>query len=197
MELTRGQRAALDKVHALGMKDRLEHLIVLRGDEEIALIDGEEGRVDVGPALEARTIQKGDIIVHNHPGLNSLSNVDVLLNVRNSLEAVFAISDDGSVYKATTNPDSGGALRAALMSFAFDHTFQELVSNDVAIVAKELHMQRRPSDPEGFSEAHYLNMRMAHDGWFNYEYQLGEKTQALVNKLDSRLNKEGKSWWIK
>lgn len=196
MELTNGERAAINKVLALFKERGNEHAVILRNDEPIRVIHGEAEHVSLGDAIDKGDLKEGDTLVHNHPGLNSLSNVDIGMGARNSLKAVIAVATtDRSVYKATMTRK--GPLQAALLWLAQESVFRYLLSDEVQQVASELDMQRNPSDPNGFNEAHWINQRMAKDGWFDYEYQLGDVTQKIVDGLDSRLNKGGKSWWTR
>lgn len=196
MELTNGERAAIDKVLALFKERSNEHVVILRNDEPIRVIHGEAEHVSLGNAIDKGDLKEGDTLVHNHPGLNSLSNVDIGMAVRNGLKAVFAVATtDQSVYKATITRK--GPLQSALLWLSQESLFRYLLTDEVQQVASELGMQRDPSDPNGFNEAHWLNLRMARDGWFDYEYQLGSVTQKIVDGLDSRLNKGGKSWWTR
>lgn len=195
MELTNGERAAIDKVLALFKERGNEHVVILRDDKEIRVIHGNAESVSLSDAIDKGDLKEGDTLIHNHPGLNSLSNVDIGMGARNGLKAVFAVATkDQSVYKATMNRK--GPLQAALLWLSQESIFRMLLSEEVMQVASELDMQRDPSDPSGFNEAHWINLRMAKDGWFDYEYQLGDVTQKIVDGLDSRLNKGGKLWWM-
>lgn len=191
MQVTQAERAALDEVHNLGELDGKEHLAVLRNDKQIMLLHGSSGKVNV--ANQRSLFKPGDVWIHNHPTvLNSLSNQDSLVAAREKAQAIYAISRDGSVYK-TSKFQTDESIGLLFMALEFDHRMNTLVDERVEAVAAELQVQEGPGK---MNESHYLNLRMAKAGWFDYEYELAPETKAIIEGMDNRLNKGVKSWWM-
>lgn len=181
MEYEPGVRAALDEVHAKGEADKVEHLIVLRDGNIVLNKDGESDHVGLTDE-EMAMIEPGDVLVHNHPqSLNALSNMDLGLATNLKAAAIYAISDDKSVYKASAQP----AVTPGMIMLGFE---VELVS-----VADSVSNKIARSIP-GFigqvSESHWILQGLNAHNLIRYDYELADRTKAMVEKFDAGVAKE-------
>lgn len=177
LNLEPGVRAALDEVQAKGKVDGNEHVAVVRNGQIVYRKDGTENMVD----LRGSPIQAGDILIHNHPkSLNSLSNADVVQVYAHGLQAVYAISDDDSVYKAS----KGEAVRGpGTLMMAWEMASDFLLSRPgIPQVAQEL-----PMVHGRLNEAHWICRMLDHQGAISYSYELGDETSKLVSKVDQMI----------
>lgn len=176
MNLELGVREALDTVHFLG-QDGKEHAIILRDGAVIFRADGTSKKVSLTDAHA----QKGDILIHNHPNsLNSLSNVDIAQMFFAGYGAVYAISADKSVYKASPawsikNP-SEHAARIFLEAWEgiWLETLPTLIY-DVKPVVRNSKIQ--------LEEAHWVNVELAEHGLIKYEFELGDATALILSEI--------------
>lgn len=171
-----GVREGLDHVLNLGRQDNNEHLSIIRDGKTIHTFDGEHDRVELSDGKDL--FKQGDILVHNHPGaLNGLSNMDFFATAQVRADWIYAITNDGSIYKGRlkTNPFELGRLANAYPMMAFENSYYKLL-NEVVI-------------PPEFSERIHLNhwvaLRMQSLGVIDYEYELGPETTELVSKINS------------
>lgn len=177
MEYEAGVKEALAEVQNKGLEDGNEHLVILRDGQVHWRADGTKTRVD----YKAAEVKEGDIIVHNHPNsLNSLSNVDTLQVFTRGLKAVYAITADNSVYKASaveaTAPDR----------FMMDW---DIASNEFASPQTMLSVANVPRETKArINEAHWVNRMLAAKGKFKYEFELGPETQRIVDEFDQRMH---------
>lgn len=177
MEYEAGVKEALAEVQNKGLEDGNEHLVILRDGQVHWRADGTKTRVD----YKAAEVKEGDVIVHNHPNsLNSLSNVDTLQVFTRGLKAVYAITADNSVYKASaveaTAPDR----------FMMDW---DIASNEFASPQTMLSVANVPRETKArINEAHWVNRMLAAKGKFKYEFELGPETQRIVDEFDQRMH---------
>lgn len=177
MQLEAGVKEALDEVLAAGLKDGNEHMVIVRNGQLVMRKDGDDRHIDM--ADQIADIQSGDVLVHNHPGaLNSLSNADVALANRVNAHAIYAITDDGSVYKAS-NMSPKTILTNMLVMYELE--MLSFVTPNVAHAAQSV-----PGFQSRVNAAHWVNQRMARAGFFKYEFELGKETAEFVSAFESK-----------
>ena len=188
MELEPGVREALDEVHALGVQDKLEHLIVLRAGKRVGNVTGNATSVSFANVA----LEPGDIVVHNHPGsINALSNVDGAQIFWHPLGAMYAISGDESVYKVEIGPRGPISAERYL-----DITSR--LSDEVGLIAqvhslfadKETVAVLHQAEEKEIGPAHWVNRLMAEAGVIRYSFELADETAAEVAKLDKAIGWE-------
>lgn len=163
-------------------KDGNEHAVILDGEtlQTKKHIDGTATCVTVSKF----DCQPGDVFLHNHPCLNSLSNLDLYAAADMHVRAAYAISADGSVYRASNFYSSVNTLfcrweLAAMLNNR--HITHELRSSGFPIDVED-------DSPHRINSAHWLNKQLAREGGtFTYDYWLKEETQTIVNKIDNLL----------
>lgn len=181
MEMEAGVREALDTVHAMGKQDGNEHVIVVRKGKQAEIRHGEPNRV----SFEDVEIREHDITVHNHPvSLNSLSNVDIAQLFYEELDAVYCVSEDGSVYRAERGPDAELVLGPGM--------FIRISEQAILTVANESRLHGLMFDISnvggmGIGEAHWVNRMLHALGIIKYSYVLQPATAAKVAELDDKL----------
>lgn len=177
MELEAGVREALDAVYELGQADGNEHAIVVRAGREVARnTDGLRESVTV----DQLGMREGDILIHNHPSLNALSNGDVVQLYVHGLSAVYAISTDRSVYKAEPKMN------------LFPDDFMEVSQLAAGIVMLHAGIMgvgklRDTAEPGYIGVGHWMNRMMASKGMIRYSFALEDETRKMVQELDRKL----------
>lgn len=168
-ELDNGVHEALQKVYELGAANKKEHLIWLRGGKQMGLYHGDELAV----RAPVRLMRPGDEVVHNHPGLQSLSNTDISLASENET-VIYAITEDKSIYRAVSKvPDM---LLAAAM-FRLENVIHKSGLQDIFLssnVAKP-------------NLAHWANLQLAKVGVLDYTYAINEPSQQMYEKQFAEL----------
>lgn len=176
MDFEPGVESALMQVLALGKLDGVEHLMIVRDGEVVYTNKGDDKTVRYD---EFKDSKPGDVLVHNHPdSLNALSNGDIAqLFTSRELGAIYAIADDGSIYRAS-NRDKG--MEVVDFMFAWD-VARDMLTNkpEVEAVAHRLGLENSE-----LNEAHWVNRMLAEHGVFDYQYVLGDKTRRMVNAMD-------------
>lgn len=165
MDISPGVRAALDEVWQLGREDGNEHMIVLRNDKEVFRLDGDSEHVDMRDAIPH--IEDGDVFVHNHPSsLNSLSNGDLLFAGAYH-GTVYTITTDKSVYRGKfTEPRPPYFIAAMTMDLAF----------------AQVMLRAGPVNSQSNSAQHAACLKLANEGWIDYEFELQEPTKRLIEQ---------------
>lgn len=179
MEYEPGVEGALKEVREKGLQDHKEHVVVIRDGKVIFHGDGDGFNVNFADAHP----QAGDIVVHNHPNSkNSLSDVDIVQVFIHKLTAMYAITDDGSVYRAKlgTNPVVVADPSADKFMEAFGVTDAVVHEARYALTAQDF-------DGYKLSEAHWVNRVLGHSGIIQYDYSLSAESADAIAKIDSEL----------
>lgn len=153
-----GVKDALMQVWMLGQEDGNEHLIIVRDGKVHQLWQGESGSVNMPAGY--KDWQRGDIIVHNHPGHNSLSNADLYITARVGAAWVYAINDDRDVFKGRILLDSNRPVIAQVWQAegAYHNAFLKLGVHRA----------------NGKLLSHRLNKLVESMGLIDYQYDLAD-----------------------
>lgn len=176
MELEPGVRQAADKVRELGKQDGNEHMVVLRDGVEVLTLHGDKDSIRMNDYVSS--FKPGDVLVHNHPHvLNSLSNMDFLSAKQINAKCIYAVTED-SIYR--------GNLIDKWMSLFFANMKME---NTYLKLLPVFEQPLLTVSAGALNTSHWLNVELAKQGEIEYSFELGPKTQAMVDEVD-RLIKE-------
>lgn len=190
MDISSIEREALDLVAKRGLEDGNEHLAIVRGDKIIEVIDGKSDRVELKDAIDRDAFKRGDILVHNHPNsYNSLSNMDLMLSRAVQARWIYAISQDGSVYRGrvksgTIVDQTGPALFYLLLESANYSLLDRAEQAGIEGVFLE-------QGGNHLGPAHWINRMLARDGFIDYEFDLAPDSVRLIEEVDTAMKNAG------
>lgn len=155
--------------------DGREHLIALRNHERVLCKAGDAFSVSLGVEIDSGLLTEVDVLVHNHPGLTSLSAQDLSIAQFLNCE-IIAVTQDESIYSAKV---------------CRNHNIEAVRNRYLQICVEPLNMavasaQCTTVDVSAIC-AHTVNLLLQRDGYIEYRYSIAEETRVILRKFqDSR-----------
>lgn len=175
--LENGIQEATKYVLARGAVDQYEHMVGVDAEGKFLFcVDGEATSVSL-EGVSQDLFNKTVALVHNHPNEEgtkiggSLSLPD-LMNATARGFQIYAVDEDGSVYSST------GFYRQKDSDIAKYNAIEGIVGT-VTMMGIGLHQLEKTTS--GLI-AHIINLMCSKAGLYQYSYQLGPQTQALMEK---------------
>lgn len=151
--------------------DGCEHLIALRNRERVLCKAGDAFSVSLGVEIDSGVLTEVDALVHNHPGLTSLSMQD--LSVAQLLNCeIIAVAQDGSIYSAKVRKN----FYIEIVREYYQQTCGEPLR--IAIVSAQCTL----ADAHAIY-AHVINLLLQRDGYIEYRYLIAEETRVILRKF--------------
>lgn len=153
-------------------------------DEELALLYDSHGKLvsatgggndEVGLAKAGLELCAGGVLLHNHPeNSGSLSDADLFCAGAHHIREIWAINQDGSIFKSSgTFPSMITTLKCNILFTTVGNNLSRFVDNGTITEAEACRIW-----------GHWQNLQLLQDGSVkNYEWQFGPVNQATIAKI--------------